>query len=279
MLRSEAWRTLPSDAKALLIAVWQRHNGVNNGEISFSVREAELTGLSKSVAARMFDVLIERGFLKVATDSAFHVKTRLARTWQLTMEPRGDHAPTRDFMRWTAKSGTPPLQIERQSPARDELSQQGDGADQHARKLPIAVPVPGHEQTPDADPPSRSGDTSNIPGSSVAEPRGDSCKREHEHDPIGGSQPKDLQGTGLLSPLQLRTAVRNRLATEGKGAVASLAATIGLSRSHLTNFLAGRCGINEDAAALLARFARRSDGTVSISGQVSQAISTESAEA
>jgi hypothetical protein len=53
MLRSPAWKTLPADAKALLIAVWERHNGMNNGEISYSVREAKEIGLSKSVTARM----------------------------------------------------------------------------------------------------------------------------------------------------------------------------------------------------------------------------------
>ena len=63
MLKSAAWRSLPSYAKALLIEVWVRHNGVNNGEISFGCGEASKTlDFGKTTAKRMFDVLVERGF-------------------------------------------------------------------------------------------------------------------------------------------------------------------------------------------------------------------------
>jgi hypothetical protein len=41
MLKSDAWRSLTPDAKAILLHVWERHNGINNDEISYAVREAE----------------------------------------------------------------------------------------------------------------------------------------------------------------------------------------------------------------------------------------------
>src|SRR6266446_6614469 len=82
MLRSPAWKTLPPDAKALLIDVWMRHNVMNNGEISYSVREAGQIGLSRSVAARMFLVLVQRGFLEVRRNSTFTLKTKEARLWR-----------------------------------------------------------------------------------------------------------------------------------------------------------------------------------------------------
>ena len=36
LIKSQAWRTMPALAKALLLEVWVRYNGANNGEISFS---------------------------------------------------------------------------------------------------------------------------------------------------------------------------------------------------------------------------------------------------
>ena len=70
LLKSRAWRTMPHPAKALLLEVWVRHNGVNNGEISFGCSEApELLGFSEATAARMFDILIERRFLVVVRDA------------------------------------------------------------------------------------------------------------------------------------------------------------------------------------------------------------------
>lgn len=105
LLRSAAWMTLSPDAKALLLHVWQRHNGANNGEISYAVREAAAIGLSKDRTARAFAALIERGFLVCTRASAFTVKTRDARLWRITAEPCGNELRgTKDFMFWTPNS-------------------------------------------------------------------------------------------------------------------------------------------------------------------------------
>jgi hypothetical protein len=77
--------------------------GINNGEISYSVREAAAIGLSAPTASRMFAVLIERGFLKCTKAAAFHVKNREARLWALTAYKIGDERPTKDFMTWAPK--------------------------------------------------------------------------------------------------------------------------------------------------------------------------------
>jgi hypothetical protein len=90
------------NASKLLLAVWRRHNGSNNGEISFSVREAEAIGFSKDQTSRAFKELVSKGFLKVRTDSAFTCKLRLARTWEITAEACDDRPPSKDFMRWQA---------------------------------------------------------------------------------------------------------------------------------------------------------------------------------
>ncbi|WP_374656441.1 hypothetical protein [Dongia sp.] len=105
MLESLAWRSLSSDAKALLIDVWQRHNGTNNGYIGYAVREAEAIGIGRNRAMRAFNELVNHGFLKVAKQSSFTTKTKESRTWELTGEKVGDEKASMDFMRWSAAHG------------------------------------------------------------------------------------------------------------------------------------------------------------------------------
>jgi hypothetical protein len=101
MLKSPAWRSLPSEAKALLLEVWQRHNGANNGEITFACSEApKLLGFSAATASRMFKILRDRGFLVIVRDAQFKLRTKNCRTWRITIERYRDEAPTKEFMRW-----------------------------------------------------------------------------------------------------------------------------------------------------------------------------------
>jgi len=107
MLDHPACMTLSPAAFKLLVYVWRRHNGRNNGEISFAVREGAAIGLSRSQTARAFDELVERGFLVKTRDSGFNVKGRIARVWRITAEPSGnkqEHERTVDFSRWSAPS-------------------------------------------------------------------------------------------------------------------------------------------------------------------------------
>lgn len=144
MLRSPAWKTLPPDAKALLIEVWMRHNGMNNGEIAYSVREAQQIGLSRSVAARMFLILVERGFLEIRRNSTFTLKTKEARLWRLTMEPWNGKGGTKDFMRWSPNSVESDSQKFRtQSRYKDAQSHGRDPAPKNVIKLSASVPGQG----------------------------------------------------------------------------------------------------------------------------------------
>jgi hypothetical protein len=152
MLKCPAWKTLRPRAAKLLIAVWARHNGSNNGEISFSVREAMEIGISSSPAAEDFAELVERGFLVVSRQAAFTLKTKEARTWRLTAEPSGlnqEHPATKDFMRWTpAISADPqsaradrgrPRKFRTQSSRQDTQSCRQDREPENETKLPITV--------------------------------------------------------------------------------------------------------------------------------------------
>jgi hypothetical protein len=100
MLVMPVWRSLPNDSKAILVDLWSRHDGQNNGRIVYSVRDAKAVGVSRGQAQRMLKILVERGFLAVMKESAFTLKTREARLWRLTAESYGSQKATMDFMRW-----------------------------------------------------------------------------------------------------------------------------------------------------------------------------------
>ncbi|MBF0563280.1 MAG: helix-turn-helix domain-containing protein [Alphaproteobacteria bacterium] len=99
MLDSPAWLALSPPAMKLLIAVWRRHNGENNGEVSYSVREAERIGISKDQASRAFAELVKLGFLICHRQSTFTMKQKEARTWEITAERCGENPATKGFMR------------------------------------------------------------------------------------------------------------------------------------------------------------------------------------
>lgn len=106
MTRSPAWRRLSPNAKALLLQVWERHNGANNGQISYSVREAEEEiGMKKNTAARALQECVDKGFLKVRRQSSFNLKTKEAREWEITAERCDGRVASKDFMRWSPDAG------------------------------------------------------------------------------------------------------------------------------------------------------------------------------
>ena len=101
MMNSPAYQALTGDSLKLLLAVWKRHDGQNNGEISFSTREAaDLLRGNKNTAARRFAELQELGFLAAEQKGAFSVKLKRATLWRLTCEPSKGQPPTRDYQHW-----------------------------------------------------------------------------------------------------------------------------------------------------------------------------------
>lgn len=102
MIESHGYKALPPLSIALYIQVAHRYNGSNNGNISFSTREAAaILRVSKTTAGKLFDELVYKGFLKLAQDSNFSFKTRTARRWELTQWPiRQGIAPSNDWRFW-----------------------------------------------------------------------------------------------------------------------------------------------------------------------------------
>lgn len=283
MLRSPAWKTLSPNAKALLIDVWSRHNGANNGAIAYAVREAEEIGLSKDQASRAFKELTERGFIKMHRASTFNLKTKEARTWELTAEPTGSDGQTpasKDFMRWAGNRT--------QSHQQDGQSHQRDTSAPDERKLPVSV-APARPSRPIKAPSqSHQRDTYNIPhgaGETDAVIASTATPEPAEHHPdldqqqptiAAGRQrrrrqqddgrdngtvdiedllkvmPNPKLGPAPTSPTdRLRTDLTDHIDRAPKGETKRIAARLGLSGPQISNFKAGRFGLNPTAAATL----------------------------
>jgi hypothetical protein len=100
-LASAAWRSLSCEARALLVELYGLYNGSNNGMLFLSVREAaRRLNIGKSTAARAFDELTEKGFVRPHVKGAFARKVRHATQWVLTEFEHGGQLPTKNFMRW-----------------------------------------------------------------------------------------------------------------------------------------------------------------------------------
>lgn len=116
LLNSEAWRSLPCEARALLVELYALHNGANNGSLFLSVREgARRLGVGKTTAARAFADLLDRGFIRPNVQGAFSRKVRHATSWVLTEFEYGGQLATKDFARWQSSGkiqNTVPPQVQ-----------------------------------------------------------------------------------------------------------------------------------------------------------------------
>lgn len=101
MMKTLAWQSLSVGPRSLLVELYSLWDGTNNGKLYLSIRQAaSRLHVSPNTVATWFDVLIERGFIKVAQIGSFRLKIKHATTWSLTEHPIGDALPTKDFARW-----------------------------------------------------------------------------------------------------------------------------------------------------------------------------------
>jgi DNA-binding transcriptional regulator YhcF (GntR family) len=88
-----------------------RYNGINNGAIAYSVRDAaKECKLSKNTACRAFHELVQMGFIELKTAGAFSRKVRHAAEYLLT-EYRDDvsnELPKKTFMQRAQIQNTVP---------------------------------------------------------------------------------------------------------------------------------------------------------------------------
>jgi len=102
LLNSLAWRSLKPGERTVYVELCKLYNGVNNGAIALSNRDAaERCNISKNTAGKHLNALCKIGFIKVRTPSSFARKNRLANEYELTEYAYFDKQPTKDFMGWT----------------------------------------------------------------------------------------------------------------------------------------------------------------------------------
>ena len=106
LLDSPAWRTAPLGVRCLVLEIWRRHTGANNGLIPYSRREAEADlGCGSHQAVRYLAEAQERGFIVATKRGSFDWKNgaRAARatTWRLTMEACNGRVATDEWADWT----------------------------------------------------------------------------------------------------------------------------------------------------------------------------------
>jgi predicted RNA binding protein YcfA (HicA-like mRNA interferase family) len=101
MLKSPAWLSLTAPARAIYVELECRHFGTNNGDIGLSVRDAAtLCRIAKDTAAKAFQELQEKGFIRCRRKGSFHCKVQHASEWELTAKPFDSGKPTNNFMQW-----------------------------------------------------------------------------------------------------------------------------------------------------------------------------------
>jgi hypothetical protein len=102
LVDTPAFRSLSGNATKILLAVWRRHNGKNNGALPFASRDGEAFDMSKDTTARALSELVDRGFLAIEKESLFVPGMRQAREYRLTAVATPDQKPaTHDYARWS----------------------------------------------------------------------------------------------------------------------------------------------------------------------------------
>jgi len=113
LLKSAAYRSLGTTARALLNDLTLLDNGQNNGSLYLSLRDAtNRLGLSDHHSARIaFDELLDTGFVRCTKEAHFHVKAAdqsRARCWCLTWlaAPSLKRPATNEWERYDPPAGS-----------------------------------------------------------------------------------------------------------------------------------------------------------------------------
>lgn len=110
---SAAWKSLTCEAKSLLLEIWARHNGLNNGHIAYSHRQARTAlRIGNGKVQKAFRELQDKGFIVAHHKGHFDWKVVAgagrASEWEITAEPCDGKPPSRNYRQWTEKQNTAP---------------------------------------------------------------------------------------------------------------------------------------------------------------------------
>ena len=103
-LHHPAFRTASGTAKGVLLELWSRFNGKNNGALFLSYRDAKkLLDLGQAAFSAALNDLVERRLIASTNRGGF--VGNLAATWRLTMIANTSEQPTNDYLTWTPRHG------------------------------------------------------------------------------------------------------------------------------------------------------------------------------
>lgn len=99
MVQSDAWRSLSGPALKILIELYSRFNGKNNGLLSLSYADAaKKLALGHATIGRAFDELQVKGFVRLIKRG--HWYGRKAAEWAITNKGFQGFNPTNDWKHW-----------------------------------------------------------------------------------------------------------------------------------------------------------------------------------
>ena len=109
---SPAWKALSCETRCLVLCVWERHNGTNNGCIPLSHREARKElGIGNTKTAQAFRQAQEHGFLIIRSKGSFDYKVAAgegrATEWEITTEPCDDKPAKCNYRGWKIQNAVP----------------------------------------------------------------------------------------------------------------------------------------------------------------------------
>lgn len=108
VIKSEAYRQLPSMSKLILFSIVMRFNGHNNGRIAVSFRQIahDLNRKNQSPFATAIAKLMEHGLIYISTEGDW--SQRKAREYGLTFASSGNFnsikAATNDYINWQPRA-------------------------------------------------------------------------------------------------------------------------------------------------------------------------------
>ena len=95
MLKHPAFRALSADAVRVLIEMHLGFHGMNNGQIGFSIRQAQdCLRSGKERAVRAMNQLQEYGFIICHAQSSFNMKSKKSREWEITFQQMPNGPPS-----------------------------------------------------------------------------------------------------------------------------------------------------------------------------------------
>jgi hypothetical protein len=102
MVCSDAWRTLSGSALKVLIELYSRFNGRNNGQLCLSYASAAKgLRIGHATIKRAFDELQAKGFIRLVKRG--HWYGRKAAEWAITNKSFQGNHPTNDWKHWRTK--------------------------------------------------------------------------------------------------------------------------------------------------------------------------------